>query len=244
MSFRTLLILFSLFIFVLLFFNPVSAIDISEFFNPRLPPDIKCGEDIFTCLGFFLIIILKIIIAFALALSTIFIAYAGILYITKGGEGEKTSKIKNRIIWAAVGLIIALMAFAFVQFIESVIRKPEEKLFIPQIVFAQEIVEPSVPQQISCGPINLPSVLSTIQVSKDVWKICMLFYINRALSFVYVLALALGVIFLAWAGILYITNPEKSGDTHKRLMFGIIGIIIAILSFTIVKMIDLFFLKL
>jgi hypothetical protein len=54
----------------------------------------------------------------------------------------------------------------------------------------------------------------------------------------------LGVIFLSWAGILYITKPEKGKDIHQRLIFGIVGIIIAILSFTIVKIIDLFFTKL
>ncbi len=237
-------IIFTLFFCLLLFSYSAKAFEISAFFEPRLPPDIQCGEDVFSCLGFFLIIILRIIIALALILSATFIAYAGILYIIKGSNPEEVKKIFPRIKYAALGLIVALLAFVFVQFLESVIRKPEERIFLPNIVFAQEISEPVVPEQISCGPITLPSVLSTSQIAKDVWKICVLFYINKFLSFFYVLALALGIFFFALAGVSYITNPEKAGETHKRILLGIFGIILAILSFTIVKVIDIFFLKL
>jgi len=81
-------------------------------------------------------------------------------------------------------------------------------------------------------------------IASGLWKACLLYYTERFLSFLYILALMLGVIFLSWAGVLYITQPEKSKDIHWRLIFGILGIILALLSFAIVKIIDLFFTKL
>ncbi len=227
----------------LLFFFSLTFAQISDIFLPtKTPPEIKCGEDFFSCLAFFLTKILQLIIVGAIFLATVFIAYAGILYIVKGNQAEELKKVSPMIKWAVVGLVVALFAYAFVRFLENALR--EERIFLPAFVYAQEFEEKPLPEALKCGEISLPSVFKTTKIKGDVWRICLLYYLNRFLSFFYGLALALGVLFLAWAGILYITNPEKSSETHKRLKFGIIGIVIAILSFTIVKMIDLFFLKL
>jgi len=51
---------------------------------------------------------------------------------------------------------------------------------------------------------------------------------------IYFAALALGVIFLMWAGILYITKPLEAKNIHQRFIWGIIGIVVGITSFTIV----------
>jgi hypothetical protein len=63
---------------------------------------------------------------------------------------------------------------------------------------------------------------------------CLLFFFDRALRILYFAALALGVIFLMWAGILYITKPLEAKNIHQRFIWGIIGIIVGITSFTIV----------
>jgi hypothetical protein len=63
---------------------------------------------------------------------------------------------------------------------------------------------------------------------------CLLFFFDRALRILYFAALALGVIFLMWAGILYITKPLEAKNIHQRFVWGIIGIIVGITSFTIV----------
>jgi TRAP-type C4-dicarboxylate transport system permease small subunit len=225
---------------ILLLINFVFAQDLG-FPSQKLPPIIQCGDDFFQCLTFFFDKILKIIIALALVLSAIFIAWAGILYITKGG-GKDVEKIHKMILWAAVGLVVAFLAFAFVKALEIWISQPE-KVYLFNFAFAQ-IQEPSPPESLKCGPVSLPSALQRSDLSQDVWKVCMLFYVQRILSFLYVLALMLGAIFLSWAGILYITQPEKSNEIHKRLVYGSLGIALAILSFTIVKIIDLFFTKL
>lgn len=91
--------------------------------NP-FPPLINCGDDFFECLGFFFRRILEVIIALALVLAAIFIGWAGILYITQSGSKEKSKEINQKIIWATVGLIVALMAYAFVRMLEIWIRTP------------------------------------------------------------------------------------------------------------------------
>jgi heme A synthase len=217
------------------------------FFEPRLPPTIECGKDIFACLGFFFDKVLNIILVLALVLSSIFIALAGISYIAKGGgKEEDIKKIHKMIVWAVIGLVVALVSFAFVQALEYWIGQWQVYLF--NFVYAasneQSLKEPTPPETLKCGNFTLPSALQQKALAKDIWKICILYYVQRILSFLYVLALALGAVFLTWSGILYITQPGKSQDTHKKLLYGIIGIVIAIFSFTIVKIIDLFFTKL
>ncbi len=115
--------------------------------------------------------------------------------------------------------------------------------FFHQFVLAQ-IQEPSLPESISCGPFYLPSVLKTSELVRNIWQICISYYLTRILSLFYVLALFLGVIFIAWAGILYITQPEKTKEIHRKLFYGVLGVVVAILSLTIVKIIETFFLNL
>jgi magnesium-transporting ATPase (P-type) len=228
----------------------------------QLPPTIVCGS-FFDCLAFFFYKILKVILALALALSAIFIAWAGILYITKGGgKDEDIKKIHQSLVWATIGLIVALLSYAFVLNLERWIRNIQQEereqprpaprprayqdkeynnyVYLFNFVYAQ-IQEPTPPQKLKCGPVYLPSVLQRSDLSGDIWKDCLIYYAERFLSFLYILALMTGVIFISWAGVLYIMQPEKSKDIHWRLVFGIFGIVLAILSFTIVKIIKLFF---
>jgi len=218
----------------------------------ELPP-IICDAGFFSCLFFFFYLILRIILVLALALSTIFIAYAGILYITKGGgKAEDIRKIHKMLIWAVFGLVVAFFSYAFVQFLKIVLTNmiieiPSEErswffsYFLNNFFVYAQIEEPTVPEYIYCGPIKLPSVLVEDSLSLNSWKTCFLYFSYRFLSFLYILALMLGIIFLSWAGILYITQPEKSKNIHQRLVFGIVGIVFAILSLTIVKIIETFF---
>lgn len=52
-------------------------------------------------------------------LLTCLIVYAGFLYMTAGGDGQKTDKAKNIIRSAIIGLVIVLSSFAITQFILS-----------------------------------------------------------------------------------------------------------------------------
>lgn len=76
-----------------------------------------------------------------------------------------------------------------------------------------------------------------ILCSEDFWG-CFNFLFLLVLKSGVTLAFALSVIMIGWAGFLYMTKPEKSQEIHKRLLWGIIGFIVAILSFAIVKFLE------
>jgi hypothetical protein len=61
--------------------------------------------------------VLSIIFAIVGALSLLMITVSGLRYITSAGNPEKTSKAKNGIIYALVGLAIAVSAEAIVAFV-------------------------------------------------------------------------------------------------------------------------------
>jgi uncharacterized membrane protein YjfL (UPF0719 family) len=228
---------------ILLLISFVFAQDLG-FPSEKLPPTINCGKDFFACLGFFFKRILNVVTVLALVLTTIFIAWAGILYITKGGKKEEEiRKIHQMLVWAGVGFIVAFMSFAFVKMLEFWLKNIEKNVYILKFALAQEIRPEEAPTQLRCGNVSIPSVLERSEIPPNVWKRCIIFYATRGLSALYVVSLMIGVIFLALAGILYITHPQKSNEIHKRLIWGVSGIIISILSFTIVRMVELFFTK-
>lgn len=61
--------------------------------------------------------VLNYFLGFLGLLTVIFIIYAGILYVTAGGNDENTTKAKGIIKNAAIGLIIILLSFALVNFV-------------------------------------------------------------------------------------------------------------------------------
>jgi hypothetical protein len=61
--------------------------------------------------------ILDIIYAVVGALALLFITIAGFKYITSYGDPQETGKAKNTIIYAAVGLAVALSAAAITNFV-------------------------------------------------------------------------------------------------------------------------------
>lgn len=59
-----------------------------------------------------LVNIVNYILAFIALLGIIFIIWGGIQYITSTGDTGKTEDAKNTIMYAAIGLLIAAMAYA------------------------------------------------------------------------------------------------------------------------------------
>lgn len=55
---------------------------------------------------------LRVLMIIALILAGIFIAWAGLEFVTKGTEKEGAEKARKRIVFAAVGLVIAFIAWA------------------------------------------------------------------------------------------------------------------------------------
>jgi hypothetical protein len=50
-------------------------------------------------------------------LSVIFIIIGGFKYVTSGGDPKNTASAKNTILYAVVGVVVAILAFAIVNFV-------------------------------------------------------------------------------------------------------------------------------
>lgn len=70
--------------------------------------------------------ILRIVMVLAIGLAAIMFAWAGILYVTQG-EGAK-EKAKNKIIYAAIGLVVALLSWVITAFLKGVVTRGNQPL--------------------------------------------------------------------------------------------------------------------
>jgi len=113
-------------------FSVLSLVFIFSYFNiafsqlpfpiATTPPEIACtGFE--QCAQFLFVKILKFLLVLATALAVIFVAWAGILYILKGKDDKTIGSIHQMIIWAIVGLVVALMSYSLIRIIEAGLRK-------------------------------------------------------------------------------------------------------------------------
>jgi hypothetical protein len=57
-------------------------------------------------------------------ISVFMLIYGGIRYIISGGDAKKVTEAKNTLLYAVIGLIIAVLAFAIVRFILTALGAP------------------------------------------------------------------------------------------------------------------------
>lgn len=48
------------------------------------------------------------------ALALIFVIWGGILFVTSGGDAEKTTKARNTLLYAIIGVVVVVLAYAIV----------------------------------------------------------------------------------------------------------------------------------
>lgn len=48
------------------------------------------------------------------AIALVFVIYGGVLYITSGGDSEKTTKARNTLMYAVLGVIVVVISYAIV----------------------------------------------------------------------------------------------------------------------------------
>lgn len=82
------------------------------------PAPILC-RGVIECLTIFFSILFKILTILAGVFAVIIITWAGILFIVKGADEKKRIEAKNMLIWAAIGLIVALISYSLVILIEN-----------------------------------------------------------------------------------------------------------------------------
>ncbi len=203
---------------------------------PELPPILCENRNFLDCFFYIFNQVLIITSTLAIAFSTLMIFWAGFLYMSKP---EKSSEIHKRILWGAVGLVLALLSYALVLLISRLIS-----FNIFNFVFAEGLPEYNPPESIKCGGIEIPSVFETSTLSQNAWSLCFFYLIYLFLSLFYKAAFLATVIMLIWTGFNYIAKPEKSSEIHKNFIYIAIGILISFSSFTVVKLVENFFFSL
>jgi hypothetical protein len=71
----------------------------------------------------------KILLAVGV-ISVFMLIYGGLRYITSGGDSKKVTDAKNTILYAIVGLIVAILAFAIVRFVLNSLGVSDENIVI------------------------------------------------------------------------------------------------------------------
>ena len=64
--------------------------------------------------------IIKVILFIVGALAVVMIIYSGIQYLLSAGDSAKVEKAKNTIMYAIVGLVVAIAAYAIVTWVVSI----------------------------------------------------------------------------------------------------------------------------
>ncbi|MCS7183733.1 MAG: hypothetical protein NZ866_00040 [Patescibacteria group bacterium] len=99
-------------------------------------------------------------------------------------------------------------------------------------------IGPNGLEAIYLGPSSQQGILPRVNPCEQGLGQCTLWILVTILKFVYTLALFLAVIFLIWAGILYITAPGETSKTHPRFYYGLLGVIVAVLAFSLVRALE------
>lgn len=100
--------------------GPVLAGNVINFPNPLCPDpnnSQNCINDVPTLIGK----ITDYVLTFIGALATLMFVWAGILFVVSGGDEGKVTKARNALMWAAIGLGIALAGKGLLAVIREVI---------------------------------------------------------------------------------------------------------------------------
>lgn len=224
--------------------------------GPPLPPQPPAGcrtegggnVSFFTCLLYYFNSVLRLLVFVSVSLAVIFVVISGIYYIVYGSKKEKIEIARKILFWTSIGFIIAIGSYAFVRLLYNLVQSGPGGFFdgFDKYVFAQTdrnaLFNATIESSLVCDGAIIPSVLERNQaIDKDAWKKCIAYYSKRFLSFFYVLSLMLGIIFLTSAGILYMSHSKDVAEIHKRIKWGVIGLLVSMMSYIIVKVIGLFF---
>ena len=79
-----------------------------------MPRDLVGPDGVFTKISNTLLLIIGII-------SVVMLIYGGFRYIISGGDNKKVADAKNTILYAIIGLIISLLAYAIINFVITAI---------------------------------------------------------------------------------------------------------------------------
>ena len=104
--------------------NSVSALTLQEGAEAA-----RCGEcprDLFGDNGVFKQVTNTILYIVGI-IAVIMLIIGGIRYVTSGGDAKKVTDAKNTVLYAIIGLVIAFLAFAIVNFVISALPSSTDK---------------------------------------------------------------------------------------------------------------------
>ena len=213
------------------------------------------AESIKTCMLWGFGYIFKILIWFAGAAAVIMFVLAGIGYITQPQKAQDNHK---KLIWGVVGLIVALSAFGIVKAIESGLTKGVsfEKIESVAVQFiagnsayaqvSNPLQDFSPPSQAKGGWCDAKSILqyapfksNGVAPPKGLLEKCVLGFLGlKVLPVVYTFSLFFTVAIITWMGYEYATSKGEVSALHKKLLWAIMGVIITVLAYGIVKALE------
>ena len=79
-----------------------------------MPSELVGPEGVFTKISNTLLLVIGVI-------SVVMLIYGGFRYIISGGDNKKVTDAKNTILYAIIGLIISLLAYAIINFVIAAI---------------------------------------------------------------------------------------------------------------------------
>lgn len=79
--------------------------------------------------------IVNVVLSVVGVIAVVMIILGGISFITSQGDAAKVTKARNTLLYGIVGLVIALLAFAIVNFVLSSVFKSEEAAPAPSGVY-------------------------------------------------------------------------------------------------------------
>ena len=74
-------------------------------------------------------------------ISVIMLIYGGLRYVLSGGDSKKVTDAKNTILYAIIGLIISILAFAIVNFVINTVTGSSNSAANPTVEETTEQVE-------------------------------------------------------------------------------------------------------
>ena len=66
--------------------------------------------------------VLNFVGAIVLVIALIMLLWAAILYLTAGGSEERVGRAKSYLIYAIVGIVVAVLAFSVIPFVQTVLQ--------------------------------------------------------------------------------------------------------------------------
>jgi hypothetical protein len=182
-----------------------------------LPLDANC-DVITTGLGgevvlLILMAIIEILLFLAGFLAGFMIIYGAFRFITSQGDSGKVVAARTTVANAVIGLVIAVVASRVVSFIAARLTT-------------------SAVSGASTG-----SILSGSNIPKNVADAAA---IQNLLGFVFALAGAIALLVITFAGFNFVTSqgePQKVATARMTILYAIVGLVISVFSFTIVKLV-------